>query len=133
MLKHIFKSEKSTMRLNIIAPLVMLLTSIGIHAEPIKTVNIRTFMEGDSSLIVQDVKSDCRYNVSVTTKFVDVKTWFGVTIPRQQAWTMVVDQKSCTGIYQDVNMQIVPENKALTLPVKAGTVFYIYPEWNAFD
>ena len=41
---------------------------------------------------------------------------------------MVVDQKTCTGLYQDVNMQIVPENKVVTLPVKAGAVFYIYPE-----
>lgn len=131
--KRIFKRENLSMRLNRIVPLVMLLTSLGIKAEPITTVNIRTFMEGDSSVIVQDVKSDCRYNVSVTTKFVDVKTWFGVTIPRQQAVSMVVDKKACTGLIQDVNMQIVPENKVLTLPVEAGSVFYIYPAWNAFD
>lgn len=57
--------------------------------------------------------------------------WLGVTLP-QSRWEFVVDRRKCGDIIERVNMQIVPDTKIKTLPIEAGSVYYIYPDWDAF-
>lgn len=100
-------------------------------ASPIKVVSLNDFTGDNQALMVRDIKKQCDYHVTITKSEKSVE-WHGVTQP-QSRWELVVDKKKCGEIAEQVNMQIVPDTKITTLPVKAGSTYYIYPNWDAFS
>ncbi|EBW7114445.1 hypothetical protein DQC29_21775 [Salmonella enterica subsp. enterica serovar Telelkebir] len=97
----------------------------------IKTVSLNDFTGDDQALMVRDIENKCDYHATITKTEKDVK-WHGVTQP-QYRWDVVVDRKKCGSVIEQVNMQIVPDGAINTLPIKAGSVYYIYPNWDAFS
>lgn len=100
-------------------------------ASPIKVVSLNDFTGDNQALMVRDIQSQCDYHVTITKSDKSVE-WHGVTLP-QSRWELVVDKKMCGEIAEQVNMQIVHDTKVTTLPIKAGSTYYIYPDWNAFS
>lgn len=98
---------------------------------PIKVVSLIDFRGDNQELMVRDTESQCDYHVAVTKSEKNIE-WHGVTQP-QYRWEFVVDRKQCGDIIERVNMQIVPDTKIKTLPIEAGSVYYIYPDWDAFS
>lgn len=97
----------------------------------IKTVGLVDFTGDNQELMVRDVKKKCDYRATITKTEKEVK-WHGVTQP-QFNWKFVVDRKVYGNSVEQVNMQIVPSEENLTLPIKAGSTYYIYPDWDAFS
>ncbi|HEE3471591.1 TPA: hypothetical protein R7B97_004857 [Klebsiella pneumoniae] len=97
----------------------------------IETVSLVDFTGDNQELMVRDIKNKCDYRATITKTEKEVK-WHGVTQP-QFNWKFVVDRKVCGSVVEQVNMQIVPGEKVLTLPIKAGSTYYIYPDWDAFS
>jgi hypothetical protein len=97
----------------------------------IKVVSLNDFTGDNQALMVRDIKKQCDYHVTITKSEKSVE-WHGVTQP-QSRWELVVDKKKCGEIAEQVNMQIVPDTKITTLPIKTGSTYYIYPDWDAFS
>lgn len=101
------------------------------NASPIKAVSLYDFTGDNQALMVRDIKKRCDYHVTITKSEKNVE-WHSVTQP-QSRWEFVVDKKKCGDLAEKVNMQIVPDAKITTLPIKAGSTYYIYPDWDAFS
>lgn len=97
----------------------------------IETVSLVDLTGDNQELMVRDIKNKCDYHATITKTEKKVK-WHGVTQP-QFNWKFVVDRKVCGNSVEQVNMQIVPGEKILTLPIEAGSTYYIYPDWDAFS
>jgi hypothetical protein len=100
------------------------------NESPISTVSLNDFTGDNQILIVRDIKKQCDYHVTINKSEEEVE-WHGVKQP-QYHWNFVVDTKTCGDIVEQVNMQIVPDKKITTLPIKAGSIYYIYPDFDAF-
>lgn len=100
-------------------------------AEPIKTVSMSTYVEGDQILILREVSGDCSYivNIKVTTK---KNTFAGFELLPSLFYQFDIKNKVCREVTTSTDMKLAPESyESLDrLPIKAGTYFYLVPASN---
>jgi len=113
-----------------LAFLLLTVAATAAAGKPIKTVSLNDFNGDSQVLTVRDTVSQCDYRVNIKKSVKEVK-WHGF-MQSQSHWDLVVGSKKCGDIVEQVNMQIVPESQIAILPIKAGSIYYIYPDRDAF-